>query len=87
MDRQGPPNRPCYQLTRGLNRGLDNEKDAMMSRCLDRRKYDAPPGEGKVGLAGQYGYIQGDFFCRLVGRSAPTGLAIVYWIGYLLIKI
>ena len=34
MDRQGPPNRPRYQLTGGLI-GLDNEKDAMMSRCLD----------------------------------------------------
>ena len=24
---------------------LDNEKDAMTSRCLDRRKYDTPSGE------------------------------------------
>ena len=40
MDRQGPPNRPRYQLTRGLTR-TRHEKDAMTSRCLDRkRKYD-----------------------------------------------
>ena len=45
MDRQGPPNRHCYQLTRGLTR-TRHEKDAVTSRCLDRkRKYDAPPGE------------------------------------------
>ena len=37
MDTQDPPNRPRYQLTRGL-RGLDNEKDAMTSRCLDRKE-------------------------------------------------
>ena len=36
MDRQGPPNRPRYQLTRGLI-GLDNEKDTMTSTCLDRK--------------------------------------------------
>ena len=36
MDRQGPPNRPRYQLTRGLI-GLDNEKDAVTSFCLDRK--------------------------------------------------
>ena len=41
MDRQGPPNRPRYQLTRGLTR-IRHEKDAMTSHCLDRkRKYDA----------------------------------------------
>ena len=37
MDTQDPPNRPRYQLTRGL-RGLDNEKDAMTSGCLDRKE-------------------------------------------------
>ena len=26
-------------------------------------------------------YIQDDFFCRLVGPVAPTGKAIVHWIG------
>ena len=36
MDRQGPPNQPRYQFTRGLI-GLDNEKDAVMSFCLDRK--------------------------------------------------
>ena len=37
MDRQGPPNRPCYQLTRGLTR-TRHEKDAMTSRCLDSKE-------------------------------------------------
>ena len=32
-----PSHRPRYQLTTGLI-GLDNEKDAMMSRCLDRKE-------------------------------------------------
>ena len=72
MDRQGPPNRPRYQLTRGLTR-TRHEKDAMTSRCLDRkRKYDAPPGECTL-LS---------FFWRLAGPVAPTGKAIVHWIGY-----
>ena len=56
MDRQGPPNRPRNQLTRGLTR-TRHEKDAMTSRCLDRkRKYDAPPGECTL-LAGPAGII------------------------------
>ena len=58
MDTQDPPNRPCYQLTRGLI-GLDNEKDAMTSRCLDR-KYDTPPSECTLGpdrLWGHYALI------------------------------
>ena len=37
MNTQDLPNRPCYQHTRGLI-GLDNEKDAMTSRCLDRKE-------------------------------------------------
>ena len=36
MDRQDPPIRPRYQLTRGLNR-TRNDKDAMTSHCLDRK--------------------------------------------------
>ena len=44
MDRQGPPNRPRYQLTRGLTR-IRHEKDAMTSRGKQEMKYDAPPGE------------------------------------------
>ena len=32
-----PSHRPRHQLTRGL-RGLDNEKDAMTSGCLDRKE-------------------------------------------------
>ena len=37
MDTQDPSNQPHYRLTRGL-RGLDNEKDAMTSACLDRKE-------------------------------------------------
>ena len=37
MDTQDPPTDPRYQLTRGLI-GLDNEKDAMTSGCLDRKE-------------------------------------------------
>ena len=56
MDRQVPPNRPRYQLTRGLTR-TRHEKDAMTSRCLDRkRKYDVPPDECTL-LAGPAGII------------------------------
>ena len=57
-----------------------NEKDAMTSRCLDRkRKYDAPPGECTL-LAGPAGILY-VFFWRLAGSVAPTGKAIVHWIG------
>ena len=37
MDTKDPPNRPRYQLTRGL-RGLENERDAMTSGCLDKKE-------------------------------------------------
>ena len=54
MDTQDPPNRPRYELTRGL-RGLDNEKDVMTPACLNRKKYEVPSGEWTLlGLAGQY---------------------------------
>ena len=71
MDRQGPPNRPRYQLTRGLTR-IRHEKDAMTSIGKQEMKYDAPPGK----------CIQDIFFWRLAGPVAPTGKAIVHWIGY-----
>ena len=45
MDTQDPPIRPRYQLTRAII-GLDNEKDAMTSRCLDR-KYDPPQSRAR----------------------------------------
>ena len=82
MDTQGPPSQPRYQLTRGLL-GLDNEKrcyDVTLSRqeaSTMRRLLSAHQGR-----AGQYACIQDDFFHRLAGRSALTGLAIVHWIGY-----
>ena len=68
MDRLGPPNRPRYQLTRGFI-GLDNEKDAMTSRCLDSKE-----------VRGAIWRVHSGH--HLAGRSAPTGLAIVHWIGY-----
>ena len=37
MDTQDSSHLPRYQLTRGLI-GLDNKKDAMTSRCLDRKE-------------------------------------------------
>ena len=77
MDSQDPPNRPRYQLTRGLI-GLDNKKDAMTSSCLD----EATPSECTLCDRSCWYYIQDDFFCHLAGLVAPTGKAIVHWIGY-----
>ena len=37
MDTQDPPSDPAISFTRGLI-GLDNEKDAMTSCCLDRKE-------------------------------------------------
>ena len=37
MDTQDPTDRPRYQFP-GVLLSLDNEKDAMMSRCLDRKQ-------------------------------------------------
>ena len=54
----------------------------MTSRALARKQVlGATPGECTPGPAGQYACIPNDFFCRLAGRSAPTGKAIVHWIG------
>ena len=37
MDAQDPPNRPSFQVTKGLL-SLDNKKYAMTSLCLDRKE-------------------------------------------------
>ena len=37
MDRQGPPSGPAISLL-GVFIGLDNEKDAMTSHCVDRKE-------------------------------------------------
>ena len=68
MDRQSPPNRPPYQLTRGLNRfrqrkrcynvTLSRQEGSMMCHLATA-----------VGPADQYAHIQCDFFCCLAGRS------------------
>ena len=79
MDRQGPPNRPCYQLIRGLNRLRQQKRcyDVTLSRqevcCTTWRMHSE---------TGQLVETQHDFSCHLVGWSVPTGLAIVHWIGY-----
>ena len=81
MDTQDPPTDPAISLLRGLI-GLDNEKDAMTSGCLDRKEVrGAIWGVHSTGT-GQPVETQDVFFWRLAGRSAPTGLAIVHWIGY-----
>ena len=73
MDRQDPPKRPSFQLTWGLI-GLDNEKDAMMSHCLDRKKVrDAIWQMHRTGTVRPVETLDG-FFCHLVGRSLPTGI-------------
>ena len=81
MDRQGPPNWPRYQLTRGLTR-TRHEKDAMTSRCLGSKevrcstwRMHSPDGSCRY-------YIQDVFFWRLAGPVVSTGKAIVHWIGY-----
>ena len=81
MDGQDPPNRPRYQLTRGLI-GLDSEKrryDVILTRqevCTRRHLANVHSD-----WSCRY-FIQNDFFCRLAGPVAPTGKAIVHWIGY-----
>ena len=81
MDTQDPPNQPHYQLTRGL-KGVDNEKDAMTSRCLDRKEVRCATWQVHSTRPAQPVQTQDGFFCCLADRSAPTGLAIVHWIGY-----
>ena len=53
------------------------KKDAMTSRCLDRKEVHAPPS--KCTLCDRY-YIH-VFFWHLVGPVALTGKAIEHWIG------
>ena len=81
MDRQDPPIQPRYQLTRGLI-GLDYEKrcdDVILTRQeICTRRHLANVHSGPVLPV----FIQNDFFCRLAGPVAPTGKAIVHWIGY-----
>ena len=81
MDTQDCPNQPRYQFTRGL-RGLDNKKDAMTSGCLDKKEVCGAIWGMRSTGTGQPVATQDGFFCHVAGRSAPTGLAIVHWIGY-----
>ena len=43
--------------------------------------HEATPGECTLCDRSCRYFIQNDFFCRLVGPVAPTGKAIVHWIG------
>ena len=43
-------------------------------------KYDVPKGDAQY-WSGLPVVTQDDFFCHLVGQSAPTRLAIVHWVG------
>ena len=76
-----PSHRPRYLLTRGLI-GLDDEKDAMTSGCLDTKEVRGAIWGVHITGTGQPVETQDVFFWRLAGRSAPTGLAIAHWIGY-----
>ena len=59
----------------------------MTSGCLDRKEVrGAIWGVHSTGT-GQPVETQDVFFWRLAGRFAPTGLAIVHWIGCNAIKI
>ena len=87
MDRQVPPIRPCYQLTRGLNMFRQQK------RCYDVT-WSRQEGSTRRHLANAHSrdrscryYIQDVFFWHLAGPVALTGKAIVHWIGYSLIKI
>ena len=43
--------------------------------------HEATPGECTLCDRSCRYFIQNDFFCRLAGPVAPTGKAIVHWIG------
>ena len=43
--------------------------------------HEATPGECTLRDRSCRYYIQDDFFCHLAGPVAPTGKAIVHWIG------
>ena len=65
---------------------MPNEKDVLTSGCLDRKEVrGAIWGVPSTGT-GQPVETQDVFFWRLAGRSVPTGLAIVHWIGLLTYK-
>ena len=77
MDRQGPPNRPRYQLTGGLNRFRQRKShdDASLSRQEGSTMRHIANAHSVVGPAGGN---TGWLFLLFVG----TGKAIVSWIGY-----
>ena len=59
---------------------VPNEKDAMTSRCLDRK--EVWHATWRVHSTGPAWPVKTQDICfwHLAGRSAPTGLAIVHWI-------
>ena len=53
----------------------------MTSGCLDRKEVRGAIWGVHSTTDRPAGGTQDVFFWRLAGRSAPTGLAIVHWIG------
>ena len=74
------PNGPAFGLLEVII-GLDDEKDAMASCCLDRKEVRCTPWRLQSGT-GQPVETQDGFFYHLAGRSALTELANMHWIGY-----
>ena len=55
----------------------------MTSACLDRKEVLGAIWEvHSSGTGRPVFYIPDVFFWRLAGRSVPTGLAVVHWMGY-----
>ena len=81
MDTQDTPSRPRYQLTRCPNMFKQRKRchDVMLSRQEGSMMLHLTSAQYWTGLAGG---DTGCFFLTLAGWSAPTGLAIVHWIGY-----
>ena len=58
-----------------------SEKDAMMSRCLDKMEVRCGTWRVHSTRPARPVETQDGFFCRLAGQSALIGLAIIHWIG------
>ena len=60
---------------------VPNEKNDMTSCCLDRKQIPCATWRAHSTGTGQPLETQDVFFWHLAGRSAPTELAIIHWIG------
>ena len=74
MDRQGPPIRPRYQLTRGLN--MFRQRKRSYDITLSRQEGSTMRHLANAHYPSCRYYIQYVFFWRLVGPVALTGKAI-----------